>query len=102
MINDYQLFFIPNQYGFTAGKSCVNQLFTAVNFWTESLEGNCVVDVIYFDLTKAFELVPHICLLTKLEPYGLTRKFLGWIRNFLVGRRQKSYRQTFINLMLCC
>ena len=38
--------FTPNQYGFTAEKSCVTQLLTAVNFWTESLEGNCVVDII--------------------------------------------------------
>ena len=47
------------------------------------------VDVIYFDFTKAFDSVPHTHLLTKLESYGLTEKLLGWLRNYLVGRRQK-------------
>jgi len=42
------------------GKSWVTQLLPAV-------------DIIYFfDLAKAFELVPHTCLLTRLESYGLT------------------------------
>ena len=43
--------FTPNQYSFTAGTPNVTQLLIAVNSWTE---GNCAVDVIYFDLTKAF------------------------------------------------
>ena len=64
-------------------------LFTAVELWTKSLEDGCVVDVIYFDLAKAFDSVPHIRLLTKLKSYGLTEKLLGWLRSYLVGRRQK-------------
>ena len=81
--------FTPYQHGFTVGKSCVTQLLTAVDFWTKSLEDSCAVDVIYFDLAKAFDSVPHTRLLTKLEAYGLTEKLLGWLRSYLVGRRQK-------------
>ena len=71
-----------------AGKSCITQLLTAVNSWTESLEDNCAVDIIYFDLAKAFDLVPHIHLLAKLESYSLTGNVFGWLRSFLI-RRQK-------------
>ena len=60
-----------------------------MDFWTKSLEDSCPVDVIYFDLAKAFDSVPHAHLLTKLEAYGLTEKLLGWLRSYLVGRRQK-------------
>ena len=81
--------FTPYQHGFTVGKSCVTQLLTAVDFWTKSLEDSYAVDVIYFDLAKAFDSVPHTRLLTKLEAYGLTEKLLGWLRSYLVGRRQK-------------
>ena len=81
--------FTPYQHGFTVGKSCVTQLLTAVDFWTKSLEDSCAVDVIYFDLAKAFDSVPHTRLFTKLEAYGLTEKLLGWLRSYLVGRRQK-------------
>ena len=66
--------FTPNQYGFTAGTPNVIQLLIAVNSWTES---NCAVDVIYSDLTKPFDSVPHICLLTKLVSYGLIGNLLG-------------------------
>ena len=48
-----------------------------------------MVDVIYFDLAKAFDSIPHIHLLTKLESCGLTEKLLGWLRSYLVDRRQK-------------
>ena len=53
------------------------------------LEDNCAVDIICFDLGKVFDLVPHTCLLTKLESYGLTGNLLGWLKSFLVVRRQK-------------
>ena len=51
------------------------------------LEGSCAVDI-YFNLAKAFDSVTHACLLTKLESYGLTGNLLGWLRSFLVVRRQ--------------
>ena len=50
-----------------------------------NFEDGCVVDVIYFDLAKAFDSVPHICLLTKLKLYGLTEKLLGWLRSYLAS-----------------
>ena len=62
--------FTLNQHGFSSGKSCITQLLTAVNSWTKSLE-NYAIDVIYFDFTKAFDLVPHKCLLVKLESYAI-------------------------------
>ena len=71
------------QHGFNVGKSCITQLLTAVELWTKSLEDGCVVDVIYFDLTKAFDSGPHIHLLTKLESYGLSEKLLGWLRSYV-------------------
>ena len=46
------------------------------------------MDVIYLDLQKAFDSVPHNRLLLKIESYGISGKFLGWIKSFLSNREQ--------------
>ena len=47
-----------------------------------------VVDTIYFDFAKAFDMVPHKRLLKKLSAYGFKGDLLAWITSFLVGRYQ--------------
>ena len=57
--------------------------------WTQVLEEGGSIDVVYMDLMKAFDTVPHHRLLCKLEAYGIQGKVLAWIRSFLLGRRQR-------------
>ena len=71
--------------------SCVTQLLQAVNDWTLALESGNSVDVVYLDLLKAFDCVPHRRLLSKLQSYGITGKLLDWIANFLIDRKQRVY-----------
>ena len=77
-----------NQHGFTAGRSCATQLLTAINYWTKTLEDGHSVDVLYFDFAKAFDSVPHNCLIAKLQGLGITGRLLTWLKNFLVNRKQ--------------
>ena len=46
-------------------------------------------DAVYLDFRKAFDSVPHQRLLGKLKAYGINGKITKWIRNFLVGRKQR-------------
>ena len=69
-------------------QSCVTQLFTALNYWTESLEQGVPVDVIYLDFSKAFDSVPHERLLLKLRAHGIHGNILEWIKSFLSRRKQ--------------
>ena len=64
------------QHGFCSSHSCVTQLLHAVNDWSLALESGDLVDVIYLDLHKASDCVPHRRLLSKLQSYGITGKLL--------------------------
>ena len=47
------------------------------------------VDAIYLDFAKVFDSVPHERLLRKVEELRIKKDTLRWIRDFLVGRRQR-------------
>ena len=51
-------------------------------------DGN-TVDAIYLDFQKAFDVVPHQGLISKVRSYGMGGKLLEWIQAFLNGRRQR-------------
>jgi hypothetical protein len=44
---------------------------------------------VYLDFAKAFDSVPHERLLRKVQALGIGGNVLQWIRDFLVGRRQR-------------
>ena len=46
-------------------------------------------DTVYLDYRKAFDSVPHLRLLSKLESCGIKGSLLRWIKNFLTGRIQR-------------
>ena len=77
------------QHGFVKHKSCFTNLLESHNAWTGALDSGLGVDVIYLDYSKAFDSVPHIRLISKLQAYGIRGYLLKWIKNFLIGRQQK-------------
>jgi len=70
----------PNQHGFTFQKSCITQLLTAIEYWTQSLDSGTSTDVIYLDISKAFDSVPHIRLLSKLKALMTLSFFVLYIQ----------------------
>jgi hypothetical protein len=57
--------------------------------WTKLLDEGKSVDAMYLDFSKAFDSVPHVRLLKKLEAYSIGGSISAWIRDFLVGRKQR-------------
>ena len=77
-----------HQFGFLRGHSCTTQLLHVMDILTKSLDQGVPIDVVYMDLQKAFDTVPHKHLLYKIEYYGITGNLLRWIAGFLSNRRQ--------------
>src|SRR5437870_1378086 len=48
-------FISPSQHGFLRSHSTVTNLIESLNDWTESIEGNKTVKILYTDFSKAFD-----------------------------------------------
>ena len=76
------------QHGFMRGKSTTTQLLEVYHNILENVAGGEEVDVIYLDLTKAFDKVPHNTLLKKLESSGIRGPLLSWFHSYLTDRQR--------------
>ena len=61
-----------------------------VNFHNilQLMENGFDVSLVFFDLRKAFDSVPHLPLLQKLKDIGLNQHILQWIASYLCNRQQ--------------
>ena len=59
--------FSVQQWGFTPGKSTTGALLAATNHWFSLLDQGYDICAVFFDYSKAFDMVPHSILLQKTQ-----------------------------------
>lgn len=74
------------QHGFYKGRSVESNLMTFFEYTSPIVENRGQVDAVYFDLSKAFDLVDHQRLVQKLRAYGVCNHLCTFIKDYLSGR----------------
>lgn len=77
------------QHGFRPGYSCESQVITVCQDIADTLDNGDRMDAIIVDFSKAFDLVPHGRLLVKIANSGVDARVVEWIKQFLIGRKQR-------------
>ena len=83
------LFHVLNSVFGRLGHSTNQQLLLFLHTVHQSLNNNANCDVIYLDVCKAFDSVPHNELLLKPWTIGITGNCWYWIKEYLSGRTQQ-------------
>ena len=77
------------QHGFMPTRSTVTQLLATFLEVNTNLDTGRRTDIIYFDLAKAFDSVPHKLLIHKLKKFGFNGSLLLWMTDYLQDRNQR-------------
>lgn len=77
----------PDQHGFTAGRSTSTNLLCLTSHITQSMIERAQTDVIYTDLSAAFDKLNHAIAIAKLDRYGIGGSLLAWFRSYLTDRQ---------------
>ena len=75
-----------HQFGFRAGRSTLDQLILVYDSISPWYDEGSAIDLLLFDFSKAFDVVSHSVLLTKLKLLGIDSNLIAWIEAFLTGR----------------
>ena len=77
------------QFGFRPGSSTQEAVLAATRDWHASLEKQQSIGCIFFDLSKAFDSLPHKLVLESLSRCGVSGPLMEWFKHYLHGRWQR-------------
>ena len=80
-----------SQFGFRKNCSTDFAIIQLLDKVTELLSQKEHIIAIYMDLSKAFDTIDHITLLSKLDNYGIRGPAYSWIKSYLSERKQFVY-----------
>ncbi|KAL1447350.1 hypothetical protein WDU94_005656 [Cyamophila willieti] len=86
-----------NQHGFLSGRSTSTNLVSFLQFIAPAVLDRNQVDTIYFDLSRAFDVVNHALLVKKLGKFGLSHLYSKFFSDYLGGRHFKVKLGNFLS-----
>ena len=79
-----------DQYGYIPQSSTTHPLINLIHQWSKATDGTSSDErVLIMDYTKAFDLIDHSLLITKLKGYSINPCIINWICDFLMDRQQR-------------
>ena len=81
----------PSQFGFRPFSSTQEALVTATNDWHQYFDHGTETASIFFDLSKAFDVLPHPVILDALAKVGVHCPLYSWFKSWLSGRFQQVF-----------
>jgi len=86
-MNNYcSSFLTHHQYGFRPKRSTNCNLAITKQIILDSFEAHSQTDIIYTDMSKAFDSINHEILFMKLKLFGFSDPLLSWFQSFLSNR----------------
>ena len=79
----------PLQCGFRKGHSAQYCLLVLLEKWRRALDLKKVAGIVLTDLSKAFDCIHHDMFIAKCHAYGVDKKSLKYIFDYLCNRRQR-------------
>jgi len=75
---------LSNQFRLPKGRGTEDQLLLSYPVIVKWVDEECIVDMVFLDYSKAFDVVKHADPLSKLRDLGYSNLMLGWVKQFLV------------------
>jgi hypothetical protein len=94
---DKNYWLYEGQHGFRPGYSCESQVITVCHDIADSLDNGDRIDATIVDFSKAFYLVPHGRLFTKITNSGVDPRVVVWIKGIPFRSRADSQRRRATN-----
>ena len=76
------------QSGFRPKHSCETALNSLADRWLKHIDDGKSTEVLFIDLSKAFDTVNHNVLIHKLKSFGICENSLLWFKSYLCNREQ--------------
>ena len=81
---------INEQHGLRNKLFTITQLINTTTDWANTLSNKGHTDIIFLDLSKAFDKISHKLILSRLHYYGISNHTLSWIGAFISKRSQTT------------
>ena len=75
-----------NQSGFRQKRSCQTALVKLIDRWMDCFDKGDMIGTLFLDFRKAFDLVDHAILITKLSLYTFSPSAIRWFTSYLCCR----------------